>query len=361
MMKQKNSIGIDVLFQALPGCYLLLRPDPEFTILDANDAYLKTTGTTPEIIGQPLFRIFPDNPSDPSANGVKNLTASLNKVIRTKKKDRISAHRFDTRICDTQTFGIRYWSCVNIPVLDDEGNLQCIIHSVVDVTDREILRQHLRMRDRHTQQQISDAISTTRELQCMEISRELHDNINQLLVTSSLYIGRALHGRQQKKELLETGYELLEKAIAEIRNISTTLLHNNVEEHNLTGAINNLLCQVSSFGTINTHKEMNIPDECRLDAKLKVMLFRIIQEAVANALKHSEAKNLFLGLSMKSDMLSLVIRDDGKGFATEQKNSGMGFRNIKSRVALMDGQLRIWSRPGKGVEMTVQVPVQTAA
>lgn len=87
---------MDKIFGTLPGAYLILDPSPQFIILEANDAYLRLTLTTRDILGQPLFKVFPDNPSDPYATGEKNLTASLNHVISTRTKHLMPDQRFDT-------------------------------------------------------------------------------------------------------------------------------------------------------------------------------------------------------------------------------------------------------------------------
>ena len=356
-MRTLTTVNKNNIFRNLPGCYLVLDPGPRYFILDANDAYLEAMGKTRRIIGKPLFEAFPGNPSEADPTGMKNLKASLDQVIKTKQKHRMRIQRYDTQVKDTQSFEVRYWKPVNIPVLDHQGEIECIIHSVSDVTDKEILRQHLKMKNADVHQQINDAINTTRELQRMEISRELHDNINQLLVTSRMYIGRALHAAPDKKDVLEPGYELLGKAINEIRNISMSLLETNVEEHDLSLAVKNLLCHVESLGMVKIEKSIDLPFEDELDARFKVMVFRIIQEAVTNVIKHADAKKLYVNLKVENNQLELMVRDNGKGFDKKKITGGIGFRNIRSRVAMLDGSLNIHSVKGRGTKLMVHLPI----
>lgn len=346
------------LFEALPGCFLILHPAEGFVILHASKEYRVVTSTTEEIIGKPLFTVFPDNPANPNANGVKNLTISLQEVIRTGKSHRMVIQRYDTRKPGTEAFEIRYWAPLNKPVFDESGQLAAIIHIVEDVTDKVRLRHRLTLRDQTVQQQITDAIETTQELERMEISRELHDNVNQILLTARLYIGRALEKETPDKSMLQAGYELLDKAVDEIKKLSQALLKTSTEEEDMISAIETMLQQVMSSGTINVHKSISLPDESLIESKVKVAIFRIVQEQLSNVIKHAEAKNLFITIEFSGNALLLSIKDDGKGFHPAEKKTGLGFQNMKSRVAVMDGAINILSKPGDGCTIEVNIPLQ---
>lgn len=359
--KYKAMIGNSKLFQALPGCYLLLQPTEDFLIVDATDNYLSSTRTTREIIDRPLFSVFPDNPSNPHADGVQNLTASLQEVIRTRQSHRMPLQRYDTRIPGKDEFEVRYWLAQNIPVLDEAGNLPFILHSIKDVTENILLQRQLSKFDQTMQQQITDAITTTQELERMEISRELHDNVNQILLTARLYIGRALEKGIPDNAMIRSGYELLENAVEEIKKISQALLTTSQEEESMTAAIENLLQQVMEPGSINVHHTIQLPDESLIESKVKVALFRIVQEQLSNVIKHAEARNLYINVEFKDSFLKLTIRDDGKGFHPAEKKPGLGFQNMKSRVAFMNGSINILSSPGDGCTIDVHIPVQNLA
>ncbi|MBL8838618.1 MAG: response regulator [Alphaproteobacteria bacterium] len=130
------------LFQSAPGLYLVLQPD--LTIIAATDAYLQATMTRREdILGRHIFDVFPDNPDDPTATGVRNLRESLERVLATRRPDSMAVQKYDVRRPDSEGSGFaeRHWSPVNLPILDDGGELRWIIHSVEDVTDFIMLRQ----------------------------------------------------------------------------------------------------------------------------------------------------------------------------------------------------------------------------
>ncbi len=132
------------IFDATPGNYLLL--DRDFTIVGVNRCYLTATMTKrAEIVGRGLFEIFPDNPDDPSADGVRNLRASLERVLSEKSPDRMAVQHYDIRRPDAEGGGFeeRYWSPLNSPVLDEDGEVRYIIHWVEDVTEFVRLKQQM--------------------------------------------------------------------------------------------------------------------------------------------------------------------------------------------------------------------------
>ncbi|HEY2017420.1 MAG TPA: PAS domain-containing protein [Bryobacteraceae bacterium] len=132
------------LFDAVPGLYLILLPDdPTFTIVFANQAYARATLCKPdEIAGRGVFQVFPDNPDDPLASGVKNLRASLRQVIATKATHTMTAQKYDIRRPESEGGGFeeRYWRPVNAPLCGEDGEVQFIIHQGEDVTELVRLR-----------------------------------------------------------------------------------------------------------------------------------------------------------------------------------------------------------------------------
>lgn len=131
-----------VLFESTPGLYLVLTPD--LRIAAVSDSYARATMTQrKEIIGRDIFEVFPDNPEDPDATGVRNLRASLQRVLRNRTADVMAVQKYDIRIPEEEGggFAVRYWSPFNSPVLSADGSVAYIIHRVEDVTDLVRLKQ----------------------------------------------------------------------------------------------------------------------------------------------------------------------------------------------------------------------------
>ncbi|HKT60012.1 MAG TPA: ATP-binding protein [Gemmatimonadales bacterium] len=135
-------VDFEAVFNAAPGSYLLLAPD--LTILAVDDAYLDATMTTREaIVGRPLFQAFPDDPNDPNATGVRNLRASLERALASRRPDRMPVQRYPIRRPEEAGggFEVRYWSPLNTPVLGSDGEVRYLIHWVEDVTDLVRLKE----------------------------------------------------------------------------------------------------------------------------------------------------------------------------------------------------------------------------
>lgn len=156
------SADFRALFEASPTPFLVVAP-PDWTIVAANDSRLRVTGKTrEEQIGRRLFDLFPDDPNDPTADGVKNLTASFERVIATRTGDAMAVQRYAVQGPDGRYIE-RWWSPVNSPVLDRNGAVTLIIHRVEDVTETVQLRGEAEARDQlsRDQQAIIDRLRTS--------------------------------------------------------------------------------------------------------------------------------------------------------------------------------------------------------
>ena len=133
-----GALDFRLLFEMVPGLFLVLEPAPRFTILGASAAYLRVTRTEREkIVGRGVFEVFPDNQDDPDATGVANLRVSLERILAGETSDAMPVQKCDIRRPASEGGGFeeRYWSPVNSAVLSGTGELLYIFHWVEDVTD----------------------------------------------------------------------------------------------------------------------------------------------------------------------------------------------------------------------------------
>ncbi len=132
------------LFESAPGLYLVLNPD--LTIIAVSDNYLRATMTERvKILNRNLFEVFPDNPDDPNATGVRNLKASLERVFKNRIPDKMAVQKYDIRRPESEggKFEERYWSPLNTPVFEKgRKGIAYIIHCVEDATELVRLRRH---------------------------------------------------------------------------------------------------------------------------------------------------------------------------------------------------------------------------
>jgi PAS domain-containing protein len=121
-------------FDQAPHPYMLIDPGPGLKILDINDAFAAATLVRrDDVIGRPLFEVFPDNPELETADGVSNLYQSLSTVVKTGEPHAMAVQRYDMRT-PQGAFVERHWQPINTPIHDDTGRLVCLLHHVEDVT-----------------------------------------------------------------------------------------------------------------------------------------------------------------------------------------------------------------------------------
>ncbi len=193
------------VFESAPGLYLIL--NPALVIVGASDAYLRATITRRDrIIGRGIFDTFPDNPDDLAATGVRNLRDSLERVLRERKSDTMAVQKYDVRrkANNGDEFEVRYWSPINLPVLDAAGNVAWIIHRVEDVTDfvrlrqqgseSETLRQRLELTEAEIFQRAQEIQEANRAL------RESQANLKHLNETLELRIAERTRELQAEIE-----------------------------------------------------------------------------------------------------------------------------------------------------------------
>ncbi|TGM01684.1 ATP-binding protein [Leptospira jelokensis] len=177
------------IFRSLPELYMLL--DLDFCIIDISDAYAKATLIEREnVIGKNLFEVFPDNPDDKTADGVKQLRFSLTQVINFKQTSTMALQKYDITKPDGSGFEVRYWSPRNSPVLDSNGDLVCIVHTAEDVTEFVNLKQQ-RVKQSELTDEMADRISKmeseviTRAKEVIEKNEALLNSEQNLSITLS--------------------------------------------------------------------------------------------------------------------------------------------------------------------------------
>jgi serine phosphatase RsbU (regulator of sigma subunit) len=138
-MKQ-TAVDYGAVFQSLPGMVALLTP--ELVYVDANEDFQRLSGRTrAQLVGRYIFDVFPDNPNDPAATGMRDVQASMQRVVATGERDAMALQRYDVE--DPLVPGQweeRYWSPINAPVLGPDGKVALIVHRVEEVTELIRLR-----------------------------------------------------------------------------------------------------------------------------------------------------------------------------------------------------------------------------
>jgi PAS domain S-box-containing protein len=233
-----------------------------------------------------------------------------------------------------------------------EGNAYRMIGAAQDVTEKKRLEEELLSQ----QKAITQATISTQEKERTEISKELHDNVNQVLTTTKLYLDLAMANPELKDELIAKSSKNIISAITEIRKLSQSLMIPSLEDLGLLDSIEDLVESINATKKIHAvfiHEKI---DESVLNENQKLTLFRITQEALNNIIRHADATRTTIELSNNKNRVQLIIKDNGKGFDSFSTKKGAGLNNIRNRVYLLSGQLTINTRPGKGCTLVVELP-----
>ncbi|MFS4457020.1 ATP-binding protein [Maribacter sp. 2304DJ31-5] len=193
------------------------------------------------------------------------------------------------------------------------------------------------------------------------ISEELHDGVLGKMLGARMVL-TGLNKRSDEdsvKERLEA-IAALKNVEGEVRSISHELSHNAYQKiNNFIHSIESLLNTTEANNRINaifTYDDEEDWDSLKGDIKINV--YRMIQESIQNAIKHSECENFFINFERNDDIFLVTMNDDGKGFKSNKGKKGIGMRNISSRVSKLNGTWSVVSTPGKGTKITLGIPIQ---
>jgi signal transduction histidine kinase len=181
-------------------------------------------------------------------------------------------------------------------------------------------------------------------------SREIHDNITQVLSFVKLNLGLLNNSLDdEKKARVNENRELVSQTINDLRNLSKSMSFEHISSYGLIKTLETETERLSRSGIINVIFDVE-GDVYSLGEQRELVIFRIFQEAVNNTLKYAKAANLKISLYYTAQMFNLLIEDDGAGFNAEKVDNkgGSGLRNIENRAALVGATVSIDSSPGKG-------------
>ena len=208
------------------------------------------------------------------------------------------------------------------------------------------------------QQELLKTQLETQEATFRQIAEELHDNVGQLLSTTKVLVGITIRMLPEAPDTLHTAEETLGKAIQDLRSLSKSLNSEWLEKFDL---IENLSAEIQR---INAARTLHVSLYCSgktipLPASGQVMLFRIIQEALQNSIKHAEAEIIRIYLKAGPELIDVNIIDDGKGLPVRSSGkSGLGMLNMGHRVRLLGGSITWQSITEEGTQVHIILPVQ---
>ena len=298
-------------------------------------------------------RSFEEELGNGWAEGIHPEDMAQSLDVYTKAFDQLENFRMEYRVRrhDGQ---YRWVMDSGVPRFNADGSFAGYIGSAIDVTDRRLAEETLSM--------VSRKLIEAHEDERAWIARELHDDIGQQLFALVLNLEtlrkRGNTSANDLREGIGRAIQLATNIGKDMRSISHRLHSSKLELLGLASAASGYCSEISDQydAEIILYSE-GVPKD--LPAEVSLCIFRILQEALQNAIKHSQSRQFRVTLSCKSDEIVLNVRDSGIGFDPGEaiKGRGLGLTSMRERLKLIDGELSIESRPGAGTIVRVRAPL----
>lgn len=209
------------------------------------------------------------------------------------------------------------------------------------------------------QQEILRTQLETQEGTFTQIGEELHDNIGQLLITAKVLLSITERSLPEVPDTLTTAHQTLAKAIRDLRGLSRALNKEWLAQFNLLENLQTEAERINAARVIEIQVH-STNEYLPLKPESQVILFRILQELLQNSIKHAEASLVLVQIDSDDEYIRIMVKDNGKGMDRENsKAAGLGMGNIRKRTQLLGGSVDWISGLDAGVEVRIDLPVQT--
>jgi signal transduction histidine kinase len=187
-----------------------------------------------------------------------------------------------------------------------------------------------------------------------QLSAELHDNVGQLLSSSKLLIGVAGRDIGSAAEPLRMADETISKAIRELRSLSKSINAEWLEKFSLTENLQAEADRLNALGSFTV--SLSYPSDLNLSSERQILLFRMAQESLQNAVRHGKATDITIMLETEEGATHMTIVDNGCGFHVDDlRQGGVGMSNIRHRAQIMGGTAQ-WVSDANGTKVRVHLP-----
>jgi PAS domain S-box-containing protein len=240
------------------------------------------------------------------------------------------------------------------------------LHMVHDITERKVAEEELKLSHQQLRA-LSAHLESVREEEKKKIARDLHDETSQLIAGLNAYLETAIRtlpaDAPESKAVLKKARALTITILDDLHRLIYDLRPTLLDELGLVAAINSLADNYIKAAGVNIKVEVK-GKPLRLIDTVETAIFRAVQEALTNILKHANASNVMIGINFKKHNLVINVRDDGGGFDADgvmsfgKQQGGLGLIGIKERMLLVNGSLKIKSGRGKGTEIVLDVPLE---
>ena len=334
--------------------------NPDGTVLEVNQSTLDFIGLRyNEVVGRPLWKMRP-------RNTLKAVRQRIKEAVQEAAQGRFVRFEFTVTLPPepprTIDLSIK-------PVLNEKGGVIWLLTEGRDMTEHQRVEEELRKSEARLRR-LSSQVLMAQETERRRVAKELHDGIGQYLSAIKYRVENALARENQDRSQDRTALSLremipvIQEAIAETRRICMDLRPSILDDLGILSTISWFSREFQkTFAGVRIDLNLAL-EENRIPGPLKTIIFRIIQEAMNNIAKHSQASKIRLTLSRKNHRLLLEITDNGRGFKVREaltldpEGRGLGLASMQERAELFGGSFRIHSREGLGTKIRASWPLE---
>jgi len=233
-------------------------------------------------------------------------------------------------------------------IRNQQGIIHRLIGEIQDISQlRNLQAEHYMQRLKH-KQTLASTIIKTQENERNRWAQELHDNISQILTVINLYLSNTKVKIDNNVTMINEAKKMVNEVQQEIRLLSATMKPPAFSLMTLEQSLDRLISNINRIKKLNFSLTATGLDETRLNDEQKLMIYRVVQEQLNNIIKYAEATRVTISLYSEDDLVHIELNDDGKGFDNSKLKTGLGFRNIQSRLLIYNGHMKLESAPGRG-------------
>lgn len=320
---------------------------PDGVLLEANEPALRAANLTrDDVIGKPVWETAWFSRSSEAQQRLADAVGRARTGETVRYDEEVRGTGDETIVIDLSIH----------PLLDDQGRVRYLVPSAAEITGRKRAETALR-EAMESAQALSRRLVEVREEERRQLARELHDEIGQALTAMKInlqtlerYPGAANVSR------FDESVALVDRALEQVRSLSLELRPPMLDDLGVAAALRWMADQQARLTGLRVNFVTDISTS-RFDAAVETSCFRVAQEAVNNAVKHSGAETIDIDLLVAGGMLHLVVRDDGRGFDVDDarrratEGAGLGLLSMQERALLAGGGIEWESSPGTGTKL----------
>ena len=349
--KQSLAERLSAIINTLPANIALL--DKNGIVMDINDAWRNFTDKNGFIgkdygIGDDYIAAAEHSTSDDEHDAML-VSMGIQSVLNGKEDEFVFEYS-----CHSPA-ELRWYRMVVAPLKEKEYAGAVVMH--IDISELKRLEQERLQMEMDEQKKITKAMLQGQEKERNAIGEELHDNVNQILVSSNLMLSMAKIKQNKTEELIVQAMDSIKEAIDENRKIAHYFVAPDLQSNTLAEQLDKLFKNMIEAAGMKSSFDIDKFKEEFLGNEHKIHIYRIAQEQCTNIIKYSQASSVQIMMSTANDLFSMTITDDGVGMKPDQKVEGIGIRNINGRLGLFNGKATVTSAPGKGFTLEISFPI----